>query len=462
MKLDLDRPAVDYREGVRMTPGVEAGPLAEKAPYVDHGTAPIDPRRYRDPAEAAREWEKMWTKVWTHAGFASDIPNPGDWFKYDLGPESFVVVRGQDDEIRAFYNVCPHRGNRIARTDFGTATDCFTCAFHGWKFGDDGALLSVKDPETFRPETLAHVTGLTAVRCEIWAGLVFINMDDDAEDLRSFLGILPEHLDAFHFEKMRVSEDIVYTYDANWKTTYDAFMEFYHADMIHPELGEAMETYWNQYDLYPKGISRMLLPFGYAPDKVADPDEVNEALVQTLVRYEGNPEDWKHLKGHEYATALVEVKRRLAEREGWDHFKELSDSQVLGDWNYSFFPNVTINIFGEMAYFQMFRPHPTDPMKCVWRSIQLNLVGANGFQPVLATGLGNDQDDPEDWDGTVRPPIVYAQTPEETGFILAQDCYLVPPVQEGINSRSFKGLILGEQEVRIRHYLAELDRYLEA
>ncbi|WP_367576163.1 MULTISPECIES: Rieske 2Fe-2S domain-containing protein [Cupriavidus] len=52
----------------------------------------------------------MWTKVWTLAGIASDIPNAGDWFKYDLGKESFVVVRGEDGKIRAFYNVCPHRG----------------------------------------------------------------------------------------------------------------------------------------------------------------------------------------------------------------------------------------------------------------------------------------------------------------------------------------------------------------
>jgi hypothetical protein len=81
MKAEFERSAVDYREGVRMTRGVEAGPLAEKAPYVDHGTGLIDPRRYRDPAEAAREWEKMWNKVWTLAGFASDIPAAGDWFR---------------------------------------------------------------------------------------------------------------------------------------------------------------------------------------------------------------------------------------------------------------------------------------------------------------------------------------------------------------------------------------------
>ena len=456
------RSAVDYRSGVRATPRVEVGLLGAKAPYVDHGTGLIDVRRYLDPAESVREWEKMWTKVWTLAGVASDIPNAGDWFRYDLGVESFVIVRGDDQTIRAFYNVCPHRGNLIVRTDFGSITDCFTCAFHGWKFADDGTLLMVKDAETFRPEALANATGLTEVRCDVWAGLIFVSMNPDVVDLREYLGILPEHLDGYHLEKMRVAEDIVYVYDANWKTTYDAFMEFYHADMIHPELGEAMETYYNQYDLYPNGISRMILPFGYAPDKTIDPNVVNEALVDTLQRYGRDPADYAHLKGHEYAGALLEVKRHLAHREGWDHFEQLSDSQVLGDWNYSIFPNITFNLFGEMAYIQIFRPHPDDHMKCIWRSIQLNLPGRTGFQPVLATGLGNDQVDPTGWDGTVRPPIVYAETPEETGFILAQDCYLVPPVQQGMRSRSFKGLNLGEQEQRIRHYLAELDRYLEA
>jgi phenylpropionate dioxygenase-like ring-hydroxylating dioxygenase large terminal subunit len=459
----LARRRVDHQDGVRILPNVEHGALAAKAPYIDYGTDLVDVRRYIDPAEAEREWEKFWTKIWTLAGIASDIPNPGDWFKYDLGRESFIVVRGDDHKIRAFYNVCPHRGNRIVRNDFGTAGGGFQCAFHNWKFNIDGGLNSVREAETFRPEALAHATGLTAVACDEWAGLVFISMNPQPEPLLDFLGILPEHLGDFHFEKMRVLEDIVYMYDANWKTTADAFLEFYHAESVHPELALTMETYHCQYDLYPKGISRMILPFGYSPDKLQDTATVSADLKGVLMFYGGDPDQWGHLSGAGYATAIAAAKRQLAKREGWDHFDKLSDSQILGDWNYSIFPNVTINVFGEIAYFQIFRPHPTDPTKCVWRSIQLNLTGRTPqYRPMILGELGQNQDQNAPWDGSVRPAIEFPDKADGTRYVLAQDALLVPPVQQGMSSRAFKGYVLSEQEIRIRHYLAELDKYLAA
>jgi phenylpropionate dioxygenase-like ring-hydroxylating dioxygenase large terminal subunit len=457
------RPPVDYRVGIRSYKNVPPGSLAEKMPYVDYGTDLVDKRRYIDPKEAQLEWDKMWTKVWTLAGMAADIPNPGDWFKYDLGVESFVVVRGDDGAIRAFYNVCPHRGNQIVRTDFGTVHDCFRCAFHSWQFLKDGTLKSIKEPETFRPEALKKATGLTPVRCDVWAGFVFITMDDNAPPLLDFLGILPEHLKNFHMEKMRVVEDIVYPYDANWKTLQDAFLEFYHGDTVHPELAHVMETYHCQYDVYPKGISRMILPYGYAPDKLDNPDEINDMLRDSLRQYGGDPAEWEHLKGSEYKQAIVTVKRRLAKKSGWNHFDLLTDDQIVDDWNYSIFPNVTFNIMGEAVLVQTFRPHPQDAQKSIWRSIMLSLPAKNrDFKPVVLSSMGQNVFGPDGWDGSVRPPILYAKTPAETGFILAQDCELIPPVQRGINSRSFKGFNFGEQEIRIRHFLAELDKYLQA
>jgi carnitine monooxygenase subunit len=457
------RPPVDHRVGIRSYPDMEPGSIADKMPYVDYGTELVDPRRYRDPAEATREWDKLWTKVWTLAGFSSDIPAPGDWFKYDLGHESFVVVRGDDMVIRAFYNVCPHRGNQIVRSDFGSANSCLQCSFHGWSFNIDGSLASIKEPETFRTEALAQATGLTPVRCETWSGFIFINMDNDAGPLLDFLGVLPEHLDRFRIEKMRVLEDIVYLYDANWKTLQDAFLEFYHGDTVHPELASTMETYFCQYDLYPKGISRMILPYGYAPDKLDDPETVNEMLKMALRQYCGDPSDWPDLKGYEYKTAIVAAKRRLSQTAGWHHFAGLSDDQIVDDWNYAIFPNVTLNIMGESCLVQSFRPDPNDPAKSIWRSVMLNLPSADpAFKPIVLSSMGQNVFGPDGWDGTARPPILYAKTPAETGFILAQDCELIPPVQAGMRSRAFKGYNLSEQEIRIRHFLAELDRYLDA
>ncbi|MEJ7935018.1 aromatic ring-hydroxylating dioxygenase subunit alpha [Sphingobium sp. AN558] len=456
------RPQVDYLEGIRSYDDVPAGSVRAKAPYIDNGTDLIDPRRYRDPAEAVREWDKLWTKVWNLAGIASDIPNRGDWFKYDLGKESFLIVRGDDDQIRAFYNVCPHRGNQMVRTDFGTANECFSCAFHGWKFGKDGSLLSVKEPETFRREVLDGAPGLTEVRCDVWGGIVFINMDDDAGPLLDFLSVIPDHLAAYRLENYRVVDDVEYIYDANWKTSLDAFVEFYHADQIHPELGQAMETYYCQYDLYPRGVSRMILPLGNTPDKVEDRDTPNEVQETMIRQWEGDPEEWKHLRGADYKQAMVQVKRRLAERAGWTHCDDLDDDQMVDDLNYLIFPNVTTNTYSDVNYLQIFRPHPTDPMKCIWRSITLVPPAKHeGFRPLELASLGQGNTiDAADKDLSVRPPTRRVTDPADTGFVLEQDALLVPGVQRGIESRAFKGYRLSEQEIRIRHYLAEVDRYL--
>jgi phenylpropionate dioxygenase-like ring-hydroxylating dioxygenase large terminal subunit len=454
------RAPFEYTEGIRSYKSVPKDSTAAKAPYVDHGTSLIDPRRYVDPNEAKKEWDKMWTKVWTVAGFSSDIPNVGDWFKYDLGTESFVIVRGDDHKIRAFYNVCPHRGNQIVRSDFGTAHECFHCAFHGWEFSKKGQLLTIKEPETFRPEVIADAPGLTPVRCDEWGGMVFVCMDDAAEPLLDSLGVIPDHLAPYDLGRYRVFDDITYVYDANWKTTIEAFLEFYHADQIHPELGQIMETYFCQYDLYPKGVSRMILPVGNAPDKVDRRDQVNEIQLATIRQLEGDPAEWKHLKGHEYREALVKVKRRLADRAGWDHCNNLTDDQMVDVWNYHIFPNVTFNLYSDVNYVQIFRPHPTDPTKCLWRSITLIPPARHKeFRPLM---IADWSAGPEGWDGTVRPPIRHANTAKETGYVLEQDAVLVPGVQRGITSRAFKGSRLSEQEMRIRHYLAELDKYLSA
>jgi hypothetical protein len=90
--------------------------LEAKQPPIDNGLDVVHPSRYTSREFMEREWQHLWPRVWLLAGVVSDIPQPGDYFTYDHGHESFVVVRQQDMGIKAFYNVCPHRGNRIALT----------------------------------------------------------------------------------------------------------------------------------------------------------------------------------------------------------------------------------------------------------------------------------------------------------------------------------------------------------
>ena len=153
----------NYETGFVTYPDAEPDSPAAKAPYIDHGTDLVDPRRYYTPEEAALEWEHVWTKSWVFAGIAHDVPEIGDYFKVEIGKESIIVVRNGagDDGVAAYFNVCPHRGNRIVHSDFGTTGNgnCFQCDFHGWKFGLDGKNVEIRDEIIFRPEAIAHRPG---------------------------------------------------------------------------------------------------------------------------------------------------------------------------------------------------------------------------------------------------------------------------------------------------------------
>ncbi len=453
----------DYINGPLVNPTASGQHVEAKAPYIDLGTGLIDPKLFSSPEVMKLEWEKLWTKVWTLAGLACDIPNVGDYLKYDLGVESFVVVRA-DDGIKAFYNVCPHRGNQLVWDDFGTLSNkCFTCKFHSWRFTIDGKLKSVYRSETFRPEVFNDKPALKEVRCDSWKGMIFICMDDAAPPLLDFLGVIPEHCEPYPLERLRVSKDDEIVWDANWKTALDAFLEFYHGEIVHPELGPVCETYHIQYDQYDRGISRMLVPMGYVPDTNPDRETVNEGLKGMIREYGGNPEDYAHLKGHEYQQAVVDARRRWAKKNNLDYYDKLSDKQVSDTWNYHIFPNVTLNIFQNALLIQRFLPHPDDPNKSIYSAISMNLpVSDPDFKMFDISNVGKGHGGDAMWTGDPRPPRNHPENDDELGFVLAQDAHLVPHVQRGLRSSAFKGYRLSEQEIRIRHYLAELERYLNA
>ena len=123
----------------------------EKAPEPPLGTDPIIlGHRYTSPEFAQREWDHMWTRVWQVAGRVDQIPEAGDYVNYEIGHESIIAVRGDDTKIRAFYNVCQHRGNQLVNAEVGTlAGGEFQCAYHGWRFDTTGECTWVYDEDDF-------------------------------------------------------------------------------------------------------------------------------------------------------------------------------------------------------------------------------------------------------------------------------------------------------------------------
>ncbi len=221
-------------------------------------SAGIPKDRYTSREFAEREWEQMWTKVWLLAGRASDIPEPGDYFTFEIGIESILVIRLPDGTIAARHNVCMHRGNRLRDPGRGHA-EKFSCLFHGWEYALDGTLLCVLDPESFPQGTPVSRFSLRPVRCDTWAGFVFVSLNPDVEPLRDYLGIIPEHLDVYGFERWKIAFECTIEIDCNWKTSVDAFNEAYHISATHPWTIAFSDDTRTIYDCYDKH-SRMIYP----------------------------------------------------------------------------------------------------------------------------------------------------------------------------------------------------------
>ena len=453
----------DCRKGYTLYPDAKPGDAGARAPYIDHGAGLIRPERYYAKEEAELEWDRMWTKVWCWVGVAQDLKNVGDYFRAEVGRESFIVVRSAPDKIQAFYNVCPHRGNWLVYDDYGhiDRDKAFYCNFHGWRFNIDGSLREIKDQELFRRETIADVNDLKEVRCEVWNSLVFINMDPRAKSLEEFLDVVPQHLSYAHFDRMRVYSELQGTVEANWKIGLEAFIEFYHSDDTHPQVLPLSGTLKTQYDLYANGISRMIIPQGRNGDRAKNPDEVPEGLKGFVAFFGGNPADYANLKGSEYQRAYADALRKWAKKNGHDDlFDKMTDGQLTDDWNYHIFPTITLNVFSWGVLIQSWAPHASDPEKHVYRAMTLHLPLKDPNQHVMDP-MSYAVSAEKGWNGEgPRPQRVVPQKLEDWGTVLSQDMYRVPKVQRGIRSRAYEGHRLCESENRLRHYLAEIDRYL--
>ncbi len=445
----------DFKRGWNIHSGSQNHPFDAKAPYIDNGTGRGDPERYASKAYMEAEWEKMWTKTWLLAGPVCDVKEAGDYFRFDVGRESFIVVRGEDGAVRAHYNVCPHRGSRLIVDDFGSMGR-FTCPFHSWKFGLDGKNIEVTDRETFRSEVLCHDLDLTSVRCEVVAGLVFISMNPEIEPARDWLGVVADHLDAYEIGKMNVIQHKQSDWEANWKVGVDAFYETYHLHAIHPQTQGVMDDR-NQFDLYPNGMSRMYIPFAQPAGRYPDQTTVNEG-IKMMLRDAGIDPDTYTGTAQETRKAIQAAKRARAPSLGLD-YSRFSDDQLTDSVPYGVFPNVQLGCHPEGVFMMRFLPDADDPAKFVYDNIILyrHVDDANYKVPAwmgLPEGI--------DTTGDMRPDVVRVPhgAPPDLGEVLDQDTDLVPIVHAGSRSRGFRGPLWSEQELRLRHFHSELDRYL--
>jgi phenylpropionate dioxygenase-like ring-hydroxylating dioxygenase large terminal subunit len=192
--------------------------------------------RYVDPEFFRLEAEQLWPRVWQMACRLEELPEPGDFVEYEILDQSVVVARRDDMEVVAFQNACRHRGVKVV-AGHGHLSSGFTCPFHGWCYGLDGANTHIPQRRTFSEHNLeAGDIDLTPVRCETWGGCAWINLDDSAPPLRQCIEPAATILDAWKVESLRTEWWYACRLPVNWKLAQQAFQEQYHVVETHPQL----------------------------------------------------------------------------------------------------------------------------------------------------------------------------------------------------------------------------------
>lgn len=202
-------------------------------------------RYYYDQGVFEREAESIFYPSWHCVCHDSEVPNAGDFVKFDLLDQSILVIRGDDGAVRAFYNVCQHRGTQLIQDRRGQFKRLITCPYHAWSYQFDGTLRKAprsEGLEGFDPSEY----GLKPVRCEDFGGFWYINMDPAATPVeQEFAGALDAMRPYFpDLDEIEFVEEVDYVVDANWKVITDNAIEGYHFQLsgpVHRQLASLIE-----------------------------------------------------------------------------------------------------------------------------------------------------------------------------------------------------------------------------
>jgi phenylpropionate dioxygenase-like ring-hydroxylating dioxygenase large terminal subunit len=421
----------------------------------------VDKEQFTSAEFMALEWAHIWTRTWLFAGLISDLEDAGDYFVYELARESIVVMRNDEGELSAFYNVCQHRGNRLFANESGWVAEV-VCPYHGWRYTTEGTLSHVPDAERFVEDISVEQRSLKPVRLQVWAGLVWINMDMDAAPLEQYLGSFMQDLAPFQLQNKVLTNHQTVALDTNWKTVRDNFLEQYHVDFIHPQHASLVDCCNSVNNLYPYGHSNTKVE-GYTPNpRYPLPEQVPDYMLPMLEGLKLNPK--------EYFGRVLEVRKAVQARKrelgknmdcGYD---TLSDDELSDVWQYDFFPNLFMTLQAEEVSIYGPRPHPTDPNKCFFDkwTLQLSAEAGNDLSGGISLhpGLKTSKQAARPQHSVFEREDVLNGTHSLT-MTFDQDIAYLPDMQAGMHSRGFSDAMLNQDEARVQHFHNWLAAWIE-
>ncbi|WP_293003162.1 aromatic ring-hydroxylating dioxygenase subunit alpha [Mycobacterium sp.] len=396
--------------------------------------------RYYSAEFARLEVERMWPKVWQIACTLDHVAEPGDYFEYRCGPLSVIIVRDSDGTLRAFQNVCRHRGNSLCA---GAGSDLreLRCGYHGWTWDLSGALKRVPNRKGFGALSMAEFP-LFAVRVDTWERLVFVNLDLDAPPLTDYLEAVPDDISWLGLGDFRCYATMTVDVEANWKTIADGFSETYHIQTLHPELHRCMDdVYAPQVIWGHSGKSEQLygVPSPHLKVPLSDA-EVWDAYVTTQGALMGIAEGTPYPGGHPAIDVIAGHIRAFAAGRGVD-VSWASTDQLMRLHQYNVFPNLTILVNADHLTVMCSRPGP-DP---------------DHGELVMMLWMRMAPGAPRGTPADVRLTADQA----EPGLVLTQDISVLAGLQRGLHQPGFTHLTLSAEERRVINLHRNLERYLD-
>ncbi len=438
---------------------------------INHGVTPPDlrsftPARYLERAVLDAEWRRVWRDTWLLAGLESDLRETGDYFVFDLGREQILLSRDGDGMLRAFFNVCQHRGNRLVRDPLGHA-DNFRCAYHAWTYDLHGRLAAVPFRERFEAPLCDSERSLTPVAVEAWNGLVFVHLGPDPRPLRDDLGAVAELLEPYRFAEMTLIEDQTVRLECNWKAVVDNFSELYHVDFLHPQHKRMVDCSNDTVHLFGGGHTGLEVPGATVNPRFPIPQMPTDIQSAQLRDLGLDPGEFRG-RVAEIRRAVQRRKRQIGPERGFDYTR-FSDDQLSDVWQFNLFPNAILSFSTEHLWILRPRPHPSDPGRCEFDKLTL----VRFADPALAARAAPPGSGREAFGVAGAMPAGHTRPRREVfGYeavirgeksmtdTIDQDVELLGHVQAGMASSGFGSIILSEDELRIAHFHAELDARL--
>ena len=434
--------------------------LMESVPEL--GDAAISTERYTSAEYKAREDTLMWPNVWQFAAREEDMPEPGDTVVYEIGNKSFLLIRQPDGGVRAFYNVCLHRGRKL-RTESGPSLQ-LRCPFHGFTWRNDGSLKEIPCDWDF--EHLANKDmALPELKVERWQGFILVTENHELPAFRDWIGPGVEHYENWRLGECHTAAWVGKVIPANWKVTSEAFMEAWHSIVTHPQILGFTADANTRYDLYGDHMNRAITPSAALSPHLKGKDQFH--VFKALADFTGGGDarsrkggvsENEDLRGFApddpwlARKVLAEAARESFGAANGHDYSGATDSEMLDNLTYNIFPNWSP--WGGFAPNILYRWRPWGDADHCLMEVRILMRTPKGEQAPKSAPMF-----------LVPDGEPFAAASHLIGTALAgvfdQDMANLPHVQTGLKASHNHLIELGHyQESRIRQFAQTMEKYL--